>query len=480
MENQLSTLHPQKVFEFFGDLTRIPRGSGNERAVSDYLVEFASKRGLLAYQDEFNNVTILKPATEGMEEKETVIMQAHMDMVCVADDGVGIDFANDPIEAYIDGDYVRARGTSLGADDGIGIALILAVLDNSEISHPMIEAVFTTDEEVGLGGANGYDVSRLKGKRFINIDSEEENHLVVGCAGGVRCDVSSKCKNQKVEGNIYEIGINGLTGGHSGTGIDRGSANANVLMGRLMEVLMRNTEVSIGTFSGGTKENAICTSASATVVVKKKQSKAFEKCIKSFAENVKSEYRKTDPELNVKCKDKGKGKLEVMSTKDMAKFVSLLNLLPNGVAKMSQISEMVETSSNIGIVTAKPKSFGICVSLRSNKDALLDWMISKVRMLADAFGVQFGSRSRYPAWESDDVSDFARSAQQLYRKMFDKDIEIITIHAGLECALFSQKIKGLEAISIGPDMWDVHTTGEKLSISSTQREWEYLLELLKL
>lgn len=480
MGEQLTDLKPQKVFEFFSELTRIPRGSGNERAVSDFLVEFASKRGLLAYQDEFNNVTILKPATTGMEDAETVIMQAHMDMVCVADDDVKIDFVKDPIEAYVDGDYVRAKGTSLGADDGIGIALILAVLDSEDISHPMIEAVFTTDEEVGLGGANGYDVSRLKGKRFINIDSEEENHLVIGCAGGIRCDVSSKCKNQKVEGNIYEITINSLTGGHSGTEIDKGSANANVLMGRLFDLLMKNAEFSIGTFSGGTKENAICTSASATVVVKKKQSKSFEKCIKSFAESMKSEYRKTDPDLNVKCKDKGKGKLEVMSTKDMAKFVALLNLLPNGVAKMSQVSEMVETSSNIGIVTAKPKNYNICVSLRSNKNDSLDWMISRVEMLANAYNVQFAGRCRYSAWESDEVSDFARSAQQLYRKMFDRDIDIITIHAGLECAVFSKKIKGLDAISIGPDMWDVHTTGEKLSISSTEREWKYLLELLKL
>ena len=195
---------------------------------------------------------------------------------------------------------------------------------------------------------------------------------------------------------------------------------------------------------------------------------------------MKSEYRKTDPDLNVKCKDKGKGKLEVMSTKDMAKFVALLNLLPNGVAKMSQVSEMVETSSNIGIVTAKPKNYNICVSLRSNKNDSLDWMISRVEMLANAYNVQFAGRCRYSAWESDEVSDFARSAQQLYRKMFDRDIDIITIHAGLECAVFSKKIKGLDAISIGPDMWDVHTTGEKLSISSTEREWKYLLELLKL
>lgn len=480
MEQQLSDLKPQKVFHFFYELTRIPRGSGNEKAVSDYLVEFASKRGLLAYQDEYNNVTIVKYATAGMEEKETVIMQAHMDMVCVADDDVKIDFAKDPIEAYVDGDYIKAKGTSLGADDGIGIALILALLDSSDIAHPMIEAVFTTDEEVGLGGANGYDASRLTGKRFINIDSEEENHLVIGCAGGCRCEISSKCKNQKTEGNIYEISISGLTGGHSGTEIDKGNANANVLMGRLFDILAKNVEIGIGSYAGGTKDNAICSSATAVVVVKKKQSKTFEKCVKSFAGEVRSEYRKTDPDLTVKCKDKGKGKLEVMSTKDMNKFIAILNLAPNGVARMSQISDMVETSANIGIVTAKPKSYSICVSLRSNRDAMLEWMISKLEKIALAYNVQFGARGRYPAWESNGVSDFAQAAKELYRKMFDKDIEIITIHAGLECAVFSEKIKGIDAISIGPDMWNVHSPREMLSISSTAREWEYLLELLRL
>ena len=479
MEQKISDLEPKRVFAFFEELTRIPRESGNEKAVSDYLVDFANKRGLLAYQDEHNNVTLLKPATSGMEDKETVILQAHMDMVCVADKTAACNPAKDPVDAYIDGDYIRARGTSLGADDGIGIALILAVLDSTDISHPMIEAVFTADEEVGLNGANGYDCSRLKGKRFINIDTEEENHIVVGCCGGIRCNLSSKCKNTKIEGNIYDISISQLTGGHSGTDIHKGRANANVLMGRLFSQAVEDVEFFIGSYDGGTAENSIAASARATVVVKKKQTKAFEKHVKSFTEAVISEYKVSDPDMQIKCKDKGKGKLEVMQAKDASRFISLLNLLPNGVTAMSQTADMVETSSNIGIALAKPKSFSVCISLRSNSASSLEWMISKVGMIAKALAITPNFHGWYPAWEGGS-GDFAKNAQVLYRNMFDRDIEVISIHAGLECSVFSQKIKGIEAISIGPDMEGVHSVSEKLSVSSTKREWEFLKELLKL
>ncbi|MCR5673818.1 MAG: beta-Ala-His dipeptidase [Lachnospiraceae bacterium] len=480
MGTKFEGLEPKKVFEWFEKLTDIPRGSGNESAVADLLVDFAGSRGLIAYRDEADNVTILKPATAGMEERDSVILQAHMDMVCVKDDDTDVDMAKDPIDAYVDGDYIKARGTSLGADDGIGVALILAVLDSDDISHPMIEAIFTSDEEVGLGGANGYDVSRLKGKRFINIDTEEENHIVVGCAGGCRCNLSSRCKNGKTEGTIYEIGISGLAGGHSGTDIDKGRANANVLMGRMLLYALQSSEFNIGTYEGGTKDNAICCAASATVVVKKKNGKAFEKAVRSFSDSIASEYERTDPGLVVKCKDKGKGKLEVMSTKDTSKFISLLCTLPNGVEKMSQIYDMVETSSNIGVAYAKPKSFNICVSLRSNRNVPLEVMISSIKSMAAAFNVEFATAGRYPAWEGDAGSELAVKAEEVYRKLFGKEIEKVTIHAGLECAVFSKKLKETDIISIGPDITSAHSTAEKLSISSTGREWEFLQELLKL
>ena len=360
------------------------------------------------------------------------------------------------------------------------MAFILAILASDDISHPMIEAVFTACEEEGLIGADGYDASRIKGKRFINIDTEEENTIVIGCAGGCRCDISSKCKNGKEEGNIYEIAISGLCGGHSGMEIDKGRANANVLMGRLLDMAIGSVEFKLGSYDGGTKDNAICSSAVATVVVKKKQGKTFEKLVKSFADFVCSEYLATDPDMKIKCKDKGKGKLEVISTKDLIRFASLLKLLPDGVFRFDQTTGTVETSANLGVANVRPKGFSVCVSLRSNRDFTLEWMISKVRSIAGLCGVSFECRGRYPAWECESPSDFALCAEALYKKMFGSDIEIVKIHAGLECAVFSKKIKGMDAISIGPDMEGVHSTSESLSISSTKREWEFLLELLKL
>lgn len=478
---KIEELEPRSVFRYFNELTKIPRGSGHEKAVSDRLVEFASKRGLIAYQDQLNNVTILKPATSGMEDKETVILQAHMDMVCVADDA-SADMTKTPIKPCIDGDYIKAEGTSLGADDGIGVAFILAILDSEDISHPMLEAVFTTGEEVGLGGAIGYDCSRIKGTRFINLDSEVENEIVVGCAGGCRCEISSKCKNTKTEGNIYEVTISGLTGGHSGTDIEKGTANANVLMGRLLDMASASVEMALGSYKGGTKDNAICPAASATIVVRKKQGKAFEKCVKSFTDDIIAEYHLTDPDINIKCKDKGKGSLEVIKNKDLIRFISILNILPNGVIRMNKGldgEQMTETSANIGVVNVNPKGFEIVVSLRSNREPALEWMISKVTKIAECFDIVPVLRGRYPAWEYHD-SDFKQKARELYEKMFDRKASVVTIHAGLECAVFSKKIKGMDAISIGPDMEGVHSTAENLSISSTGRIWEYLLELLKL
>lgn len=480
MGEKLDGLEPKKVFEYFEKITKIPRGSHNEKAISDYLVKFADKRGLIAYQDEFLNVTILKPATAGMEDKDTVILQAHMDMVCVRDDGAATDPSKDPIDVYVDGDYIKAKGTSLGADDGIGMAFILAILASDDISHPMIEAVFTACEEEGLIGAGGYDATRIKGKRFINIDTEEDYHIIIGCAGGCRCDMTSKCKNGKEEGNIYEISISGLTGGHSGVEIDKGRANANVLMGRLFDLANDSVEYKLGSYDGGTRDNAICSAANATVVVRKKQGKNFEKIVKSFAEAVSAEYAVTDPDLKIKCKDKGKGKLEVMSTKDLLKLTTLLKLLPDGAISFDRSAGSVETSANIGVVNARPKGYSVCVSLRSNRDASLEWMISKVRTIASLTGVTLECKGRYPAWECDRPSDFVLAAADLYKKMFDADIEITKIHAGLECAVFSGKIKDIDAISIGPNMEGVHTTSERLSISSTQREWKYLTELIKL
>ena len=478
---KISELDPNCVFERFEDITKIPRTSGNEKQISDYLVDFAGKRGFIAYQDKLNNVTILKPATAGMEDKDTVILQAHLDMVGAAQDGKSFDFAKDSVEAYIDGDYIKANGTTLGADNGIGIAMILAILDSDNISHPMIEAVFTVSEEVGLVGAAEYDYSKLSGRKMINLDTEEENHIVVGCAGGCTCTLSGKCKKEKNEGVVYDIIISNLAGGHSGCEIDKDRANANVLMGRILNEALKSCEMSLVSLEGGTLDNAICNHCKATVVVRKKTTKEFEKSVDTLKEELKREYKKSEPEMKIKVKEKGKEKLETVSGNDLNRIIGILVLAPNGVHRYSQeLDDMVSCSANVGIVRVKPKQYSVCVSLRGNLNSQLEEQKNKVDALAKAFEANLVINGCYPAWESDNTSDFALKVKEVYQKKFNKDIEIVSIHAGLECAQFSNHIKGLDVISIGPNMEGVHTPNEKLDISSVKREWELLKEILKL
>lgn len=477
----LSELEPKCVFEQFEKITKIPRGSGNEKKISDFLVEFAGERGLIAYQDGLHNVIILKPATPGMEDKETLILQAHMDMVCVCDDTSSFDFLNNPIEAYVDGKYIRAKGTTLGADDGIGMALILAVLASDSIPHPMIEAVFTSEEETGLGGANGLDYSKLSGKRIVNLDTEEENNLVIGCAGGCRVSYSGKCKKDKVEGIQYDIVVKGLKGGHSGTEIGYDHANANNLLGRILLRASNSAEVFLCSFEGGTMDNAICNHAKASVIVKKKTAKEFEKCLESLIEDLKNEYPVSEPDMNIKVKEKGKAKEEVISSTDFEKVIGIINTVPSGVIKYSQsIENMVTASANIGIVRVKPKSFEVHVSLRGNRNSHVEDLIEKTRIIALSYGCNYEITGSYCAWECEKPSDYALKIAEIYRERFGKNQDIISIHAGLECACFADKVEGADIISIGPDISGAHTTHESLDIESVAREWELLQEILKI
>ena len=479
--NNISKLEPKCVFGFFDEITRIPRVSQNEKNISDYLVKFASDRGFIAYQDKLLNVTILKPATEGMEDKNTVILQAHMDMVGAKKEGKDFDFGANPIEAYEEDGFVKAKGTTLGADDGIGMAMILALLDSKDASHPMLEAVFTVNEEVGLVGAAGYDYKKLKGKRLINIDSEEENHIVTGCAGGCTTSITSKCRKEKSEGIVYEVIISGLIGGHSGLNINEGRANANVIMGRLFARVRDVCETALSEYEGGTLDNAICNLAKAELVVKKKNSDDFEKAVEEFYKDIRLEYCKTDPDLKIKVKNHGKSKKETVSAGDFDRITGILASLTNGIYKYSQnIDGCVIASSNIGIVRVKPKQFSINTFVRGNRDYLTRELVDKNRRIAEAFGAQMTDSGLMPAWEGVPDGDFAKQAENIYRKLFPgRDIGVTTIHAGVECAYFCNNIKGLEAISLGPNLTGAHTVCESLDVESTQRMWEFLKELVK-
>lgn len=477
---KMTHIEPKIVFKHFDEICKIKRPSYDEGAISEYLVQFAVNHDLEYHHDEANNVIIYKGATQGRETDEKIILQSHIDMVCVAD-GKSVDEAfENGVEAYVDGDHIRAKGTTLGADDGIGIAMTLAILASEDISHPGIEAVFTTSEEVGLDGAKALDESRLSAKKMINIDTEEEDNLVIGCAGGCRSDISFTYKPVKEKGLELKLVMSGLTGGHSGVEIHKGSANANVLMGRLLYLISKSIPYGLKSIHGGEKENAICDSCEAIIIIKKKYLDDVLNIVSEYREEVKISYFVTDPYLDVMAIPGEKVKEKCVETSDRDRIINIIVAAPHGVMKMRQSDpRFVEKSLNLGVLSVDDGKVSISHCLRSNSDANKKWLQERLSIIANAFGAEIDFNGDYPAWESVDVSDFAKSVAGKYEKLFGKPINIHTEHAGLECALFSKKIPGIDAISIGPNITGAHTVSEALSISSVQREWELIKEILK-
>ena len=471
---------PVDVFGYFEKISSIPRASGNERKISDYLVEFAKEHGLKYVQDEALNVVIYKNATKNCIDKPTIILQSHIDMVCVHDDDATKIPEKEGVELFVDGDFIRAKGTTLGADDGIGVAFALAVLASDIIEHPAIEAVFTTSEEVGLDGAKALDVSLLKGRKLINIDTEEEANLVIGCAGGCVSRIVLKPEIKTVEGVLTRIVISGLVGGHSGVEIYKGSANANVLMGRVLQELKPLIDYSLVDVKGGTKDNAICDSSVANIIVSKNEYDNLVDFIKATENQIKSEYYITDTDLNIKVSRLDDVNKEVLSDDCLTKLLTILNVSPAGVIKRRQSDpKYIETSLNLGILNADINGISISHCLRSNVDAGRNRLKYSLELLANAVGAEIEFEGEYPAWESKGISEFAQRASRIYENLYGKSLHIYTEHAGLECALFYSKMNDLDAISIGPDITGAHTTKEAVSISSVLREWEFFVELLK-
>lgn len=478
--SELINYEPQSVFYYFDKITKIPRPSYSEGEICKYLIQFAKDHDLKYYADEHNNVIIIKNATEGYEDKDAVILQAHLDMVCVKDADVEIDFEKDGIDVYIEGDYITARGTSLGADDGIGIAMILALLDSKTAEHPKLEAVFTSAEEVGLDGAKAIDKSLITGKRLINIDSEEDYNLVIGCAGGCRSDTTFNFETKKKTGNLLEISIEGLTGGHSGVEIHKSGANAISLMGRLLFELSEEFGVRLVSMSGGEKENAICVRTNAVIMVDDEHKDAVISRINHIENIFVKNYKETDPALRIVVSEKGVKKAKVLKKKELKRLLHFIGNTPGGVIKRHKRDlSMIEVSCNHGIIEVSEGTANVCISLRSGIDSELDWLKKKLTLIADVSGGLIEFKGEYPAWESKGMTDFVLHTATKYKQLFGEEINICTIHAGLECALFCSDNKELEAISIGPTMYGVHTTEEKLLIPSVLRVWKLLLEIIK-
>lgn len=476
----LSGLKPEKVFGYFEELCKIPHGSGNTKEISDYLVAFAKERNLKVYQDEYNNVVIYKPASEGYEAAPVTILQGHCDMVAEKTPESSHDFEKDGLKLMIEGDYITADQTTLGGDDGIAVAYMMAILDDDTLKHPALECVITTDEEIGLLGAKDLDASVLQGKYMINLDSEEEGYLWISCAGGQTGISEIPLSFREVEGEVLEVVIDGLVGGHSGAEIDKNRANANKLMGRFLYELGQKTMFTLAKLEGGTKDNAITRKCKAVLVLEEEDRKTAEEFAASCQENLRKEYSGTDDNITVNMVSQGTKTISALDMMSKEKTVFFLMNIPYGIEKMSgEIEGLVETSNNIGVLRIEEGFLVSSCGIRSSVGSAKQFVSEKIQYLTEFLGGEYTVVGDYPAWEYKKDSALRELMADVYRDLFGKEANVKAIHAGLECGLFYDKIPGLDCVSFGPSMQDIHTTEEKLSISSTARMWEYLVKVLE-
>jgi len=482
MSRVLNDLEPKAVFSIFEDMTQIPRCSGNEKQISDYLVNFAKERNLEVIQDEALNVIIRKPGTNGYENAPIVILQGHMDMVCEKNKITEHDFSKDPLKLRIEDDMIMATGTTLGADNGIAVAYALALLDSKDIPHPPLEVLVTTEEETGMGGANNLNPNNLKGKILINIDSEEEGTFLVSCAGGVRTSVKIPIEWEKPNESLiaYTLKVRGLKGGHSGMEINKGRGNSNKILGRVLNALSSKLVFSLAEVSGGAKTNAIPREADAVIVLSNKDKENLEIVVKQWSKIIKDELKTADPDVCLELEPSNQSYEKVFSKDTMDKLISALMLIPNGIQTMSmEIPGLVQSSINLGVVTTHDNEISLDSSIRSSISTLKEDIVNIISIIAKQLGLTIVNESDYPAWEFRKDSYIRNVFVDCYKNKYGKEPIITAIHAGLECGLFDEKFSNLDMISLGPNMYDVHTPDEKLSISSTQRTWEFLLEVLR-
>lgn len=474
----LENCEPKRVFYYFEELCKIPHGSGNTKQISDYLVSFAKEHGLEYVQDEMNNVVIYKPATEGYEDAPAVILQGHMDMVCEKRPDVDHDFTKDPLNISVKDGYVTANGTTLGGDDGIAVAYGLALLESTELAHPALEVLITVDEEIGLLGAEGFDCSALKGKRLINLDSEAEGSLWISCAGGLSGISTIPVQRVEAEGQKAAVKITGLMGGHSGAEIDKKRANANVLMGRFLYTLQKEAAYEIISLAGGQKDNAITREADAELLVE--DVNAVKACAEKVQKGFREEYAGTDEGITIEITDLGASSARVLHPTSREKVLFFLMEVPFGIQKMSgSIDGLVETSTNIGIVKLGEDEFLGSSSVRSSVEAAGAALSDKICYLTEFLGGDYTVQGAYPAWEYRKDSPLRDQMFEVYEEMYGEKPNVVAIHAGLECGLFYKKIEGLDCVSLGPNMKDIHTSEEVLDIASTERVWKYLVKVLE-
>ena len=477
----LSNLEPASVFYYFEEICSIPHTSHHEKALSDYCVQFAKAHGLACRQDEMGNVLIKAPATPGYEKEPGLILQGHLDMVGDKTADCPLDLEKDAIHPVVDGGYVCAEGTTLGGDDGIAVAYALAVLDAKDIPHPALEVVLTVCEEVGLLGASAMDFSDLEGRLLLNIDSEEEGVLTAGCAGGRRVECHLPITRAAVTGTAVKADIAGLAGGHSGTEIHKGRANAIALLGRYLTLLSdHGAEYAVLTLSGGAKENVIPKESSVTLVLPAGITEAVRAAGADFTAQMKAEFGTADPGIRLQLTEEGCGEYDALDANSAERLRKALLLMPWGVQAMSMdIPGLVQTSLNIGILKCGDDEMTAVCSVRSSVASQKQMVRDRLRCLTEQLGGRVDVVGDYPAWEYLPDSPLRERMIEVYREQYGKEPVVETVHAGLECGLLGEKLPGLDCVSFGPDLTDIHTPRERMHIASVQRTWKLLCEVLK-
>lgn len=476
----LENLKPENVFYYFEEIANIPHGSRNTKQISDYLVNFAKERNLEHYQDELNNVVIIKEASEGYENAEPVIIQGHMDMVCEKENGSTIDFEKDGLELYVDDGFVKAKDTTLGGDDGIAVAYALALLDSKELKHPRLEVVITVDEEIGMLGAVDIDLSMLKGHIMLNIDSDVEGEFLTSCAGGMSINSSIPVTRTAQTGLETIITLTGLDGGHSGAEIHKEHGNANILMGRILENIFNELPFGILDFKGGLKDNAIPRESTVTLLIPEEAREDVTRIVNATAKELAAELSVADPATRIDLSFGNVTEKNVLDYASVNKIILYLRTVPNGVINMSQvIPGLVETSLNLGVLELKDNELSTLTSIRSSVATRKEDIKRRVMNIIEMLGGECEAEGEYPAWEYNDHSTLRPQVVKVYQELFGQEPKLTAIHAGLECGILSDKIPDLDCVSFGPTNYDIHTPKERLSISSTEKYWNFLVKFLE-
>lgn len=476
--NKLSHLNPKRVFEIFEEICTIPHGSSDMEKISLYCENFAIKNGLNYIKDDALNVIIFKPGTKGYENSEQIILQGHLDMVCQKEVDFEFDFLKDGIEVFEEYGYVKANKTTLGADNGIAVAMVMAILESNNIAHPPICALFTTDEETGMLGASKLDFSLISAKKLINIDSETEDVLTVSCAGGSDFKALFKKETENKTGTKVKLVLKGLLGGHSGVEIHKNRVNSSILSGRFLNALQKECEFSLIDINGGDKTNAITNRTEITVCTNTPDI-LKEKAV-LVANNIKNEIKDREPNFDVLVSVLENGEFLAFSQELTKKLVCALMLTPSGVCEMSaNIDGLVETSLNLGILKTEEDKISLHYFLRSNKTSSLVFLEERLNVFYNNLGCETKTFGHTPPWEYKEDSALKEVYKKCFKEIFVKEPKIEAIHAGLECAIFTSKIDGIDCISLGPNIFDAHTTKERLSVESTQKIYTLLLKMLE-